>query len=159
MAVDLVEETAAETAALIAADGGRALSGRMDVTRAAEIEAGVQRTVDELGGVDVVVNNAGITIVGAAHDLDEDDWDKELAINLKSVYLVSKAVWPRTEGARRRLDRVDGVDRRACGRSPTTPRTARRRRPSSCSRSAWRSTARRTASASTASARASSRRP
>ncbi|UGS39149.1 SDR family NAD(P)-dependent oxidoreductase [Capillimicrobium parvum] len=95
MAVDLVEETAAETASLIAAEGGRALSGRMDVTRATEIEAGVQRTVDELGAVDVVVNNAGITIVGAAHDLEEDDWDKELTINLKSVYLVSKAVWPR----------------------------------------------------------------
>ena len=67
----------------------------MDVTRSAEIAAGVQRTVEAFGGVDVVVNNAGITIIGAAHDLDEDDWDRELAINLKSVYLVSKAVWPR----------------------------------------------------------------
>ncbi len=94
MAVDLVEDTAAETAAMIAEAGGRAASGRVDVTRAAEIEAGVRRTLDELGGLDVVVNNAGITIVGAAHDLDEDAWDRELAINLKSVYLVSKAVWP-----------------------------------------------------------------
>ena len=130
----------------------------MDVTRGAEIEAGVQRTVDEFGGVDVVVNNAGITIVGAAHDLEEDDWDKELAINLKSVYLVSKAVWPRMKARgggsivstasiagpvgdprRRRVLRVEGGRR-------------------SCSRSAWRSTARRRASASTASARASSRR-
>ena len=94
MAVDLVEEKAAETAALIEAEGGRALSGHMDVTRSADIEAGVQRTLSELGGIDVVVNNAGITIVGAAHDLEEDDWDRELAINLKSVYLVSKAAWP-----------------------------------------------------------------
>jgi NAD(P)-dependent dehydrogenase (short-subunit alcohol dehydrogenase family) len=94
MAVDLVEDTAAETAAMVAEGGGRAGSARVDVTRSAEIEAGVQRTLDELGGLDIVVNNAGITIVGAAHDLGEDDWDRELAINLKSVYLVSKAVWP-----------------------------------------------------------------
>ena len=79
---------------MITGAGGRAAGGRMDVTRSAEIEAGVARTLDELGGLDIVVNNAGITIVGAAHDVSEDDWDRELAINLKSVYLVSKAAWP-----------------------------------------------------------------
>ena len=79
---------------MIVADGGRAAGGRMDVTSADEIDAGIARTLDELGGLDIVVNNAGITIVGAAHDMAEDDWDRELAINLKSVYLVSKAAWP-----------------------------------------------------------------
>ena len=54
----------------------------------------MQAAIEAFGGVDVVVNNAGITITGAAHDLTEDDWDRELAINLKSVYLVSKALWP-----------------------------------------------------------------
>jgi NAD(P)-dependent dehydrogenase (short-subunit alcohol dehydrogenase family) len=94
MAADLDEASAHETARLITADGGRADALRMDVTDSGEVEAGVARTVDRLGGLDSVVNNAGITIVGAAHDLDEDDWDRELTINLKSVYLVSKAVWP-----------------------------------------------------------------
>lgn len=97
MATDLVAERAEETAELIAAAGGRALAGAMDVTRSADIAAGLERLVGELGGLDVVVNNAGITIVGAAHDLDEDDWDRELAINTKSVYLVSKAAWPHLE--------------------------------------------------------------
>jgi NAD(P)-dependent dehydrogenase (short-subunit alcohol dehydrogenase family) len=46
-----------------------------------------------------VINNAGVTIVGAAHDLDESDWDRELDVNLKSVYLVSKAAWPHLEQA------------------------------------------------------------
>jgi NAD(P)-dependent dehydrogenase (short-subunit alcohol dehydrogenase family) len=50
--------------------------------------------VERYGGLDVVVNNAGVTIVGAAHELAETDWDRELAVNLKSVYLVSKAAWP-----------------------------------------------------------------
>ena len=94
MAADLVAEKAHETAALIEGDGGRALATGADVTRGADIDAAVGRVLAELGGIDVVVNNAGITIVGAAHEMEEDDWDRELAINLKSVYLVSKAVWP-----------------------------------------------------------------
>lgn len=94
MAADLDEASADETARLIVADGGRADALRMDVTDAGEVAAGVSRTVDRLGGFDCVINNAGITIVGAAHDLSEEDWDRELTINLKSVYLVSKAAWP-----------------------------------------------------------------
>jgi NAD(P)-dependent dehydrogenase (short-subunit alcohol dehydrogenase family) len=94
MAADIDHSGARETASLIAAEGGRADAVRVDVTDASEVEAAVDRTVEALGGLDVVINNAGITIVGAAHELAEDDWDRELAINLKSVYLVSKAAWP-----------------------------------------------------------------
>ena len=91
---DLRGDAAEETAAGIRAGGAHATACTMDVTRSADVAAGVQAAIDEFGGVDVVVNNAGITITGAAHDLTEDDWDLELAINLKSVYLVSKALWP-----------------------------------------------------------------
>jgi meso-butanediol dehydrogenase/(S,S)-butanediol dehydrogenase/diacetyl reductase len=94
VAADLKGDTAAETAAAIEAAGGRATSLEMDVTDAAGVNAGVDRVVAEHGGLDVVINNAGITIVGAAHALEEDEWDRELAINLKSVYLVSRAAWP-----------------------------------------------------------------
>jgi NAD(P)-dependent dehydrogenase (short-subunit alcohol dehydrogenase family) len=94
VAADLKGDTAAETATAIEADGGRATSLQMDVTDAASIKAGIDDVVARHGGLDVVINNAGITIVGAAHDLDEDEWDRELAINLKSVYLVSQAAWP-----------------------------------------------------------------
>jgi len=94
VSADLNRDTAEETAALVQQAGGTASSGRMDVTRSMDVRAGVDDAIAEHGGIDIVVNNAGITITGAAHDLDEDDWDRELAINLKSVYLVSKAVWP-----------------------------------------------------------------
>jgi len=97
LATDLVGERAQETAALIAEAGGRAIADAMDVTRSEDIRRGLDRLAGELGGLDVVVNNAGITIVGAAHEMDESDWDKELAINTKSVYLVSKAAWPHLE--------------------------------------------------------------
>jgi len=74
--------------------GGEAHGLYLDVTSAASAADGVAAVVDHFGGLDVVVNNAGVTIVGAAHELAEDDWDRELATNLKSIYLVSKAAWP-----------------------------------------------------------------
>ena len=94
VAADLKGDTAAETAAALEAAGRRATSLQMDVTDAASVKAGVDAVVEQHGGVDVIINNAGITIVGAAHDMEEDDWDRELAINLKSIYLVSRAAWP-----------------------------------------------------------------
>jgi len=94
VAADLKGDTAAETAAALETAGGRATSLQMDVTDAASVKAGVDDVVERHGGLDVVINNAGITIVGAAHDLEEDQWDRELAINLKSIYLVSRAAWP-----------------------------------------------------------------
>jgi len=97
MATDLVAERAEETASLIAQAGGRALADAMDVTSSEDIRRGLDRLTGELGGLDIVVNNAGITIVGAAHELEESEWDTELAINTKSVYLVSKAAWPHLE--------------------------------------------------------------
>jgi NAD(P)-dependent dehydrogenase (short-subunit alcohol dehydrogenase family) len=74
--------------------GDRALGLELDVTSAESIQLGIDAVVGRFGGLDVVVNNAGVTIVGAAHELEETDWDRELAANLKSIYLVSKAVWP-----------------------------------------------------------------
>ena len=63
-------------------------------TPAREPERRLLSVVDHFGGLDCVINNAGITIVGATHELSEDEWDTELATNLKSVYLVSRAAWP-----------------------------------------------------------------
>lgn len=90
-AADLRASTAEETAAEI---GAGAIGVAVDVTSADSVAACVGHVVDAFGALDVVVNNAGVTIVGAAHDLDESEWDRELATNLKSVYLVSRAAWP-----------------------------------------------------------------
>jgi len=91
-AADLRGEAAEETAAEI---GGEAIAVQVDVTSADSVAACVDSVVEAFGALDVVVNNAGVTIVGAAHELDESDWDRELATNLKSVYLVSRAAWPK----------------------------------------------------------------
>lgn len=90
---DWREDAAQETAAGL--EG--ALAVRMDVTDAASIAAGVERAVAAFGGLDAIVCNAGVTIVGGVMDLDEEQWDRELATNLKSVYLCARAVWPHLE--------------------------------------------------------------
>ena len=97
MVADLNGETAAETAALIAGTGGNASSVEVDVTSQDQVTRMVEATVAEFGGLSTVINNAGVTIVGAVHDLEESDWDRELDVNLKSVYLVSRAAWPHLE--------------------------------------------------------------
>ena len=91
-AADLRGDSAPTTAGEI---GGEALGLELDVTsRREHRQRAPRRWSRRFGGLDVVVNNAGVTIVGAAHELDEADWDRELDTNLKSVYLVSKAAWP-----------------------------------------------------------------
>jgi NAD(P)-dependent dehydrogenase (short-subunit alcohol dehydrogenase family) len=91
VAADLRADTAAATAEEIAGD---AIGIGIDVTSAGSVAAGIDAVLAAHGGIDVVVNNAGVTIVGPAHEMVEEDWDKELATNLKSIYLVSKAAWP-----------------------------------------------------------------
>jgi len=94
---DLHAEAANETARTVAGEGGRSLALTVDVTDGDSVQSGMTTVLDAHGGIDIVVNNAGVTIVGAAHEISEDDWDQELTVNLKSVYLVSKAVWPHLE--------------------------------------------------------------
>jgi len=84
-----------ETARRFAGEGARVAAADVRAEAARETAAGIG---GDAIAVEMVVNNAGVTIVGAAHDLSEDDWDRELAVNLKSVYLVSKAAWPHLVG-------------------------------------------------------------
>lgn len=79
-------------AAVTGLDGAFAVE--MDVSASASVTAGLDAAVDGLGGLDIVVNNAGIAPVGTLADLDEAAWDEVVDVNLKSVYLVSHAAWP-----------------------------------------------------------------
>jgi NAD(P)-dependent dehydrogenase (short-subunit alcohol dehydrogenase family) len=85
--LDAAEKTAAELG-----EGASALA--IDVADRASSEAGVAEAVDRLGSLDVLVNVAGVTIVGGVFELTEEEWDKEIDTNLKSIYLMSKAAWP-----------------------------------------------------------------
>jgi len=65
-----------------------------DVTKPADIADLVAKTEAKLGPISILVNNAGIGLFGPAHEKSEADWDRVLDTNLKSVFLVSRAVVP-----------------------------------------------------------------
>ena len=92
--VDLNAEGAAAVAAEIAAKGGTAHSAGVDITSAADAAQLAEEALAALGGIDVVVNNAGVTILGGVAELTEADWQREIDINLSGAYRVSKAFWP-----------------------------------------------------------------
>jgi NAD(P)-dependent dehydrogenase (short-subunit alcohol dehydrogenase family) len=82
------ESTVAELQAL----GGQALFVQADVALAADCERIVAEALAALGRVDILINNAGITRTAALPDMDEAFWDHVLDTNLKSAYLMSRAV-------------------------------------------------------------------
>lgn len=75
-------------------EGMRALAVTGDVTRANEIATVISRTEQSLGPIEILVNNAGVGYFGPTHEASEANWDSVLDTNLKSVFLVSKAVAP-----------------------------------------------------------------
>jgi 3-oxoacyl-[acyl-carrier protein] reductase len=74
--------------------GGRAMAVGADVSQAAEVAGMVAAVERELGPVDVLINNAGIGLVRTVDDLTEEDFDRTIAVNLKSVFLCTQAVVP-----------------------------------------------------------------
>ena len=74
--------------------GGEAVSVQGDVSKSADVRELVRATVDAFGGVDVLVNNAGIMVSKSFLDTTEQDWDRTIDINLKGAYLCSKEVAP-----------------------------------------------------------------
>jgi 3-oxoacyl-[acyl-carrier protein] reductase len=74
--------------------GGRAMAVGADVSQAAEVAAMMAAVERELGPVDMLINNAGIGLVRTVDDLTEDDFDRTIAVNLKSVFLCTQAVVP-----------------------------------------------------------------
>jgi 3-oxoacyl-[acyl-carrier protein] reductase len=88
--LDINEEQAAETAAGLGG-AGAALGIGCDVTDAASVEAAVSRVLAELGGLHILVNNAGITRDNLLFKLTEDDWDAVMGVHLKGAFLMSKA--------------------------------------------------------------------
>jgi 3-oxoacyl-[acyl-carrier protein] reductase len=65
-----------------------------DVSSASEVSSLVQKTEQALGSIEILINNAGIGYFGPAHEESEAHWDAVLDTNLKSVFLLSKAVVP-----------------------------------------------------------------
>ena len=86
------EAVAQETVDAIEALGRKAIKIKADVGNADDVQAMVDEAVAAFGHIDILVNNAGITRDGLLIRMKDSDWDDVLNINLKGVYLVTKAV-------------------------------------------------------------------
>jgi len=74
--------------------GGRATGIAADVSQAAAVAKMVDLASSALGAIDILVNNAGLAIVRNIDDLTESDFDRTIAVNLKSAFLCTRAVLP-----------------------------------------------------------------
>ncbi|UVI28554.1 SDR family NAD(P)-dependent oxidoreductase [Paenibacillus spongiae] len=91
---DLSEEKGEETAAEIRAAGGEAVYMKADVTDPASVSPMVDEILKQFGHIDVLFNNAGISGVGALHEIEPDMWDRVVNVNIRGVYVPSKYVLP-----------------------------------------------------------------
>jgi len=82
------------TVALIEKDGGRALFRAGDVSDSKAMKALVDETVQRFGGIDIVVNSAGVRTNGSITEITEEAWDLTLDVNLKGAFIVSRLAIP-----------------------------------------------------------------
>jgi NAD(P)-dependent dehydrogenase (short-subunit alcohol dehydrogenase family) len=85
------KEAAEEVVQAVQALGRRAVALRADSAEAAEAADAVRRTAEALGGLDVLVNNAGVGVLGPLEGLSLADVDRVLAVNVRGVFLASQA--------------------------------------------------------------------
>jgi 3-oxoacyl-[acyl-carrier protein] reductase len=115
-------ETAERLVADIRGTGRRAVAVQANVSRKADVLAAIEAVRRRLGPIDILVNNAGMTMSGQLEEIAEDEWDRCLAVNLKSVFLCTQAVIPEMKERRRGAiinlssvaAKVGGINAAAC---------------------------------------------
>ncbi|MCE2463786.1 MAG: SDR family NAD(P)-dependent oxidoreductase, partial [Dehalococcoidia bacterium] len=94
VAADIIGERAEETRSL----GGESSTGitpsQTDVSRSADVERMVDKTLEDYGKIDILVSNAGMMIKKPAEEMTEEEWDRLMGVNLKAVWLCPKYVIP-----------------------------------------------------------------
>jgi glucose 1-dehydrogenase len=95
--IDINEESGNETVTMITEAGGRAIFIKTDVSVSADVQAVEKRVVNEFGRIDVLVNNAAIMTFKRVVDLEDDEWDRVIAVNLRAAFLFCKYCLPHME--------------------------------------------------------------
>jgi 3-oxoacyl-[acyl-carrier protein] reductase len=101
-AVDVAREDAERVAERISSNGARCVALEADVSDRRSTEAMVENVVGEFGGVDILVNNAAIYPLRPWTEIEEEGWDRVMAVNLKGYFLCARAAFPHMR------DRGDG---------------------------------------------------
>jgi NAD(P)-dependent dehydrogenase (short-subunit alcohol dehydrogenase family) len=96
---DVNKEAGQTVATDIERAGGRASFESADVTNGSDCRRVVEQTLREFGKIDILFNNAGIIRRATILDLSEEDWDRVMSVNVKSIYLLSREVIPHMQRA------------------------------------------------------------
>jgi len=91
---DLLDEPLAKTANEVRELGRRAALAKVDVTQPVQVDAMVAQSIGELGGLDILVNCAGVISINPVSELTERDWDFVMGVNAKGTFLGCKAALP-----------------------------------------------------------------
>jgi NAD(P)-dependent dehydrogenase (short-subunit alcohol dehydrogenase family) len=121
--VDIGLPAAEETAGIIGNEGGKALALACDVTKSRDVKAAVDRTLAAFGRIDILHNNVGHARMGGPVELTEAEWDRELELNIKGVFLACKHVLPvMLKQQRGSIINTSRHRRRGCATSATITR-------------------------------------
>jgi NAD(P)-dependent dehydrogenase (short-subunit alcohol dehydrogenase family) len=99
LVADAVQERAQATVDMIAKEGGTASALRVDVSKAADCKAMIQAAVERYGCLDILDNNVGISVRADVLEVKEEDWDRVMAVNVKSIVLAAKHAIPEMKKA------------------------------------------------------------
>lgn len=85
--VDICEETGVRVVEEIRAQGGQAIFIHCDLAQREQVKAAIEKTVETLGGLQILVNNAAICHNKMLHEFTDEEWDQEMNVNVKSIFL------------------------------------------------------------------------
>jgi 3-oxoacyl-[acyl-carrier protein] reductase len=91
---DVEHDRAERVAGNLSRAGARSVALRTDVSERSSVQETVERAAEELGGVDILINNAAIYPRRAWTEIEEEEWDRVMAVNLKGYFLCARAVYP-----------------------------------------------------------------
>lgn len=94
VAIDLEPVALNSVADDVRRTGGTALPIQADVSRAADVERALAAAAESFSVIHILFNNAGVVAHGKIHEITEAEWDRTMAVNVKSMYLMSHAVVP-----------------------------------------------------------------
>src|SRR5262245_46363121 len=83
-----------DTAAMIERAGGKTLFRPGDVSNSLQMKALIDEAVKQFGGLDIVINSAGVRTNGSITEITEEQWDRTIGVNLKGVFVISRLAIP-----------------------------------------------------------------